>query len=111
MHHDLFTMTSPEVPKDYPSTHVVSTSMSKHHMQPRKSSYAQQANVETLEGRDPIQTILDYARSHGITQIFVGHSQRKGFWQQLLSNPVERLIAESEGIDVRVFPHRAGRAE
>ncbi len=38
---------------------------------------AQQAHVETLEGKDPIKTILDYARDHGITQIFVGHNLRR----------------------------------
>ena len=37
---------------------------------------AQQAHVETLEGKDPIATILEYARAHGITQIFVGHHLR-----------------------------------
>ena len=35
---------------------------------------AQQAHVEILEGKDPIETILEYARAHGITQIFVGHN-------------------------------------
>ena len=33
---------------------------------------AQQAHVEILEGKDPIKTILEYARKQGITQIFVG---------------------------------------
>src|SRR5262249_12605783 len=35
---------------------------------------AQQARVETLEGRDPVRTILEYARANGVTQIFVGHN-------------------------------------
>src|SRR5436190_4300881 len=30
---------------------------------------AQQAHVETIESEDPITTILDFARSHGITQV------------------------------------------
>ena len=38
---------------------------------------AQQAHVDVLEGKDPIKTILDYARTHGITQIFVGHNLRR----------------------------------
>jgi K+-sensing histidine kinase KdpD len=36
---------------------------------------AQQAHVATLEGKDPIAIILDYARSQGITQIR-GHNIR-----------------------------------
>src|SRR5882762_7656720 len=31
------------------------------------------ARIEVLEGEDPVETIADYARSHGVTQIFVGH--------------------------------------
>jgi two-component system sensor histidine kinase KdpD len=65
---------------------------------------AQQANVETLEGRDPIRTILDYARRHGITQIFVGHHLRRTWRSRLGGTPLDRLIRDAEGIDVRVFP-------
>ena len=66
---------------------------------------AQQAHVETLEGKDPIATILDYARRHGITQIYVGHHIRPRGWRDRLGGtPLDRLIAGAEGIDVRVFP-------
>jgi two-component system sensor histidine kinase KdpD len=65
---------------------------------------AQQAQVETLEGKDPIQTILDYARAHGITQIFVGHHLRRTWRSRLGGTPLDRLIRDAEGIDVRVFP-------
>jgi len=65
---------------------------------------AQQAHVETLEGRDPVGTILEYARSHGITQIFVGHNLRRGWRNRLGGTPLDRLILDAEGIDVRVFP-------
>lgn len=62
------------------------------------------AKVEVLQGEDAVDTILRFARREAITQIFVGHSQRAGFWHRLRPNPVERLILESGGIDVRVFP-------
>lgn len=63
------------------------------------------AQVETLHGEDFIAAILEFCEKHGITQIFAGHSQRRGFLQSFLPNPVERLIAESTGIDVRIFPN------
>lgn len=63
------------------------------------------AQVETLHGEDFIAAILEFCERHGVTQIFAGHSQRRGFWQRFLPNPVERLIAESTGIDVRIFPN------
>jgi two-component system, OmpR family, sensor histidine kinase KdpD len=65
---------------------------------------AQHAHVETLEGKDAVRTILDYARSHGVTQIFVGHNLRRGWRNRLGGTPLDRLIRDAEGIDVRVFP-------
>jgi two-component system sensor histidine kinase KdpD len=65
---------------------------------------AQHAHVETLEGKDAIETILEYARSHGITQIFVGHNLRRGWRSRLGGTPLDRLVRDAEGIDVRVFP-------
>jgi two-component system, OmpR family, sensor histidine kinase KdpD len=67
------------------------------------------ARVEVLDGEDAIGAILEYARSHGMTQIFAGHSQRGGWLNRLRVNPLERLILEAEGIDVRVFPQEATR--
>ena len=67
-------------------------------------AHAQEAEVETLAGKDPIKTILDYARSHGITQIFVGHNLRRTWRSRLGGTPLDQLIRDAEGIDVRVFP-------
>jgi two-component system sensor histidine kinase KdpD len=63
------------------------------------------ARIEILEGEDPVDAILDFARSRGITQLFIGHSQRSGVAARLLGNPVDKLIRRSHGMDVRVFPH------
>jgi two-component system sensor histidine kinase KdpD len=65
---------------------------------------AQDAHVETLEGKDPIATILAFARSHGVTQIFVGHNLRRRWRDRLGGTPLDRLIRDAEGMDVRVFP-------
>jgi two-component system sensor histidine kinase KdpD len=62
------------------------------------------ASIEILEGEDPVSAILDFARSRGITQLFIGHSQRVGLGPRLWGNPVEKLIRNSRGMDVRVFP-------
>jgi two-component system sensor histidine kinase KdpD len=65
---------------------------------------AQNAHIETLDGKDPVETILDYARAHGMTQIFVGHNLRRSWRNRLGGTPLDRLIRGAEGIDVRVFP-------
>jgi two-component system, OmpR family, sensor histidine kinase KdpD len=63
------------------------------------------AQIELLESEEPIDAIIDFARTHGITQIFIGHSTRETWWHRLRGNFVDRLIREAEGIDVRVFPN------
>jgi two-component system, OmpR family, sensor histidine kinase KdpD len=60
------------------------------------------AHVEVLEGEDPINALIDFAKSHGITQLFVGHSQSQRRWPW--SDPVNRLIRRSQGMDLRIFP-------
>jgi two-component system, OmpR family, sensor histidine kinase KdpD len=62
------------------------------------------ATVEILEGDDAVGAILDFAHTRGITQLFIGHSQRSGLAARLWGNPVERLIRLSRGMDIRIFP-------
>jgi two-component system sensor histidine kinase KdpD len=62
------------------------------------------ARIEILEGEDPIDALLEFANSHGITQFFIGHSQRSGVWSRIFGNPVEKVIRKSKGMDIRVFP-------
>jgi len=64
------------------------------------------ADVHILEGRDVARAIVEFAKTNGVTQIFIGHSQRRGWWHRLRGNPVDRLIDMAEGIDVRVFPSK-----
>lgn len=63
-----------------------------------------QATVEVLDGRDPAGELLGYAHRHGITQIFVGHTREQGWRSRFRRTPVERIILDAEGIDVRLFP-------
>ena len=65
---------------------------------------AQHAQTEILEGQDPVAAILDYARRHGITQIFLGHNLNRTWRARLRGSPLDRLIRDAEGFDVRVFP-------
>jgi two-component system, OmpR family, sensor histidine kinase KdpD len=60
------------------------------------------AFTEILSGDDPVDVIIDCCRSRGITQLFIGHSQRSKFWPW--SDPINRLIRRSQGMDIRIFP-------
>jgi two-component system sensor histidine kinase KdpD len=63
------------------------------------------AHVEILEGEDPATSLLEFARSRGVTQLFVGHSQRSDWKTRIWGSPIDKLIRRARGIDVRVFPH------
>ncbi len=62
------------------------------------------ARIEVLDGDDPIDTLLGFARSQGVTQLFIGHTQRTGLRARFWGSPVDKLIRLSRGMDVRVFP-------
>jgi two-component system sensor histidine kinase KdpD len=63
------------------------------------------AQTAALDGYDSVETLMDFARTHRITQIFVGHPSRVHWWDRFVGGPLDRLIRDAEGIDVRVFPH------
>jgi two-component system, OmpR family, sensor histidine kinase KdpD len=60
------------------------------------------AHVVALDGDDLVDSILDFAKARGITQLFVGHSQSHSKWPW--SDPLDRLIRRSQGMDLRIFP-------
>lgn len=62
------------------------------------------AHVEILEAGDPADALFAFAQSRGVTQLFVGHTQRSGIKAKLLGSPIDKLIRLSEEMDVRVFP-------
>jgi two-component system sensor histidine kinase KdpD len=62
------------------------------------------ARIEMLDGENAVDAILNFAHSHGITQLFIGHSQRAGFATRVWGTPVDELIRRSRGMDLRIFP-------
>jgi two-component system sensor histidine kinase KdpD len=72
----------------------------------RNLSYARAASarIEVLDGEDPADMIVQFARAHGITQIFLVNRMSNSWWERIFGRPVERLIRAAENIDVRVFP-------
>jgi two-component system sensor histidine kinase KdpD len=60
------------------------------------------ATVVRIKGTDPVDTILDFARSHGIGLIVVGRS-RQPWYQQLLGRSVPlRLVRMASEFDVHI---------
>jgi two-component system sensor histidine kinase KdpD len=65
---------------------------------------AANARIEALDGEDPADTIMQFARSHGVTQIFLANKLSHNWWDRIFGQPVDHLIRAAENIDVRVFP-------
>ncbi len=62
------------------------------------------ARIHILEGKDPVETLLEFANARGVTQLFIGHTQQAGMRARILGDPVDKIIRSSLGMDVRIFP-------
>jgi len=60
------------------------------------------AEVVRLKGSDPVASLLDFARSHGVGHILIGRSHQP-WWRQIFGRSVPlRLVREAEGFDVHI---------
>jgi K+-sensing histidine kinase KdpD len=64
------------------------------------------AEIHCLKGEDFVSAILDFAREHRVTQLFLGHGRARRLW--FSRTPIDRLIDAAEDFDVRLFPHPEG---
>jgi len=61
------------------------------------------AEVVRLKSREPAQALLDFARSHAVSDVIVGRSSEPR-WRQLLGRSVpHRLLEDSAGLDLHVI--------
>ena len=61
------------------------------------------AKVVTLPGEDIADTIFNYAKTQGVTQIIVGHSRMPWFRRFWKKSPVDELVRKDAAIDVYVI--------
>jgi two-component system sensor histidine kinase KdpD len=60
------------------------------------------AEVVRLKSRSPVDTLLDFARSHGVGHIIIGRSHQP-WWKQVLGRSVPlRLVREANGFDLHI---------
>jgi two-component system sensor histidine kinase KdpD len=60
------------------------------------------AEVVRLQGHDPVASLLDFARSHGVGHIIIGRSHQP-WWKQLFGRTIPiRLVQEAAGFDVHI---------
>jgi two-component system sensor histidine kinase KdpD len=69
------------------------------------------AEVVKLKGEDPVETMLEFARSHAVGHIVIGRSQQP-WWRQLLGRSVPlRMVKEAAGFDVHIISYEEPEPE
>jgi two-component system sensor histidine kinase KdpD len=63
-----------------------------------------QAHIDIVDRTDPADAILEYARSHRITQLFVGQEIRNTWRSHFGRTPIERVIDRAKAFEIRIFP-------
>lgn len=72
-------------------------------------NFARNLHIEsrTLEGNDPADTILDFARRNQVTQILVGRPKKQNFLRRLLlTDLVLRIVRKAKDIRVIIVAER-----
>jgi two-component system sensor histidine kinase KdpD len=66
------------------------------------------AEVHCLHGDDFVDTILDFACTQRVTQLFLGHTGTNSRWRWWAPSSIDRLVEAAETFDIRLFPHTEG---
>lgn len=89
-----------ETPKEAPSR--IDSEAQRHLLATIGKAKELGAEVVRLQGADPVSTILDFARSHGVGQIIVGRSHQP-WWRGLPRRSfVERMVREARDFDLQI---------
>ena len=87
---------------------VVAVYMSQQISEPLEKSLAPARaagiRVQSLEGQEPIEAVVRYARMQGITQIYVGHNVNHSWRTRFFGSAAGLLVKAARGMDVRIFP-------
>jgi two-component system, OmpR family, sensor histidine kinase KdpD len=66
------------------------------------------AEVVRLRSRDPVTAMLDFARTHRVSDVIVGRSAQP-WWKHLGRRSVlQRLVEESDGLDLHIVSFDGG---
>jgi two-component system sensor histidine kinase KdpD len=60
------------------------------------------AEVVRLHDRDPVQSVLDFARSHGVGYVLIGRSRRNWLYRLLGRDPMHRMVDMADGLDLDI---------
>jgi two-component system sensor histidine kinase KdpD len=69
------------------------------------------AEVVRLRGEDPIETLLEFARSHAVSDVLIGRGQ-DSFLQHLFRRSfTSRMVEQAVGLDLHIASFDESRAQ
>ena len=73
--------------------------------------FARNLHIETrvLEGADPAETIIDFAKGNQVTQILLGRPKYRSWSQLLGTDPILRIVQKAKDIRVIIVAERGRR--
>jgi two-component system sensor histidine kinase KdpD len=89
-----------ETPREAP--HLIDAEAQRHLLTTRDKARELGAEVVRLHADDPVEALIDFARSHGVGLMIVGRSHLPR-WRSLIKLSVDlQLVREAQGLDVQV---------
>src|SRR5262249_24109660 len=89
-----------ETPQEAP--HRIDAEAQRHLLDNFEKARELGAQVERLQGVDPVPALIEFARTHGVGRLVLGRSRRP-WWRQLFGRSVmQRLVAEAVDFDVLI---------
>ena len=82
--------------------HRIDATLQRYLMEDEQRARDLGAEVVRLRSEKPVESLLDFARGHGVRHIVVGRSH-KPWWRHLLGqSPVGKLVTQADGFDLHI---------
>jgi two-component system sensor histidine kinase KdpD len=87
--------------------HVSSTSVGREEVE-RHMSFARNLRIEThmVESDDPARIIAEFARTQGVTQIYMGRSLPRPWWKTFSETIVQQVVRRSPDMQITIVAER-----
>lgn len=74
----------------------------------RHMTFARNLRIEThvIQGRDVSRALANFARSRGVTQIFIGRSRPLPWWKRYQETLVQRLVRQTPDMQITIVAER-----
>ena len=94
-----------EAPRRFPTSEAARDALARN----KRLAEELGAEVVTLAGDDVADELLALARTRNVSQIIIGKPLHSKYWEILHGSVVDKIIRQSQGINVHVIPGKVGK--